>query len=407
MAFNPGFRKPGGLPRSPVEEIRALISAGRLDAADKKLKLLRRTRPRDADLLNMSGVVALQRTDPATAREYFSKAASLAPERQDILHHLGEASRLTGHWDAAATAYRQALAKGATRYTTWRGLGLALLALDDATGAVTALEKASAGNPKDQITLLKLAEAQAGAGDSQRAIATARQALALDPGNSAARNNLGVLLTNGGFPEESVEHLQQATALAPDRPDYRLNLAAACRAAGQMQVAAGHYEQAIRQTDIGAAGLSAYASLLETLNRTQEAEDFAARALVLDPDDAAALLTTAILKRRTKQYQAALDILEPMEGRDDLAYELAASRYFEIGTNLDRLGRYDDAWRAFTRCNEVHDRSDTARPMDRDAFFADIRNARDVFTPDRVRSWPTAVPDDHPAPVFLVGFPRS
>lgn len=407
MAFNPGFRKPKGLPQSPADEIRGLISAGRLDAAEKKLKLLRRTRPRDADLLNMSGVVALQRTDLKAAWAHFSKAAALAPDRQDILHHLGEASRLTGQWDAAATAYRQALAKGASKFTTWRGLGLALLALGDATGAVTALEKASAGSPRDQITLLKLAEAQAAAGEGQAAISTARQALALDPASSAARNNLGVLLLNGNFPEEAAEHLRQATDLAPDRPDYRLNLAAACRAAGLMEEAAGHYAEAIRQPETPASALSAYASLLETLNRTEEAEDLALQALEIDPDDAAALLTRAILCRRAKQYQAALDILEPMEGRTDLGYELATSRYFEMGTNLDRLGRYDDAWLAFSRCNDIHDRSDIARPMDRDAFFADIRNARDIFTGERVSRWPVDIADDQPAPVFLVGFPRS
>tara|TARA_R110002110_G_scaffold186923_8_gene394151 strand:- start:72 stop:2033 length:1962 start_codon:yes stop_codon:yes gene_type:complete len=407
MAFNPGFRKPSGLPQNPVDEIRGLISSGRLDIAEKKLRLLRRTRPRDADLLNMSGVVALQRNDLKAAWDHFSKAAVLAPKRSDILHHLGEAGRLTERWDAAATAYRQALAAGAAKYTTWRGLGLALLALNDAEGAVTALEKAAAGNPQDQITLLKLAEAQAGAGDSQAAIGTARQALALDPVNPAARNNLGVLLLDGDSPDEAIEHLQQATDLAPDRLDYRLNLAAACRTAGLMDQADLHYGQAIRQPEIAASGLSAYASLLEMMNRTEEAGDLAARALQLDPADAPALLTRAILNRRARQYQAALDILEPMEGRQDLGYELAASRYFEMGTNLDRLGRYSEAWSAYARCNAVHDRSDVARPMDRDAFFADIRNAQNIFTADRVSRWPTNIPDDQPAPVFLVGFPRS
>lgn len=406
MAPRPGGRPPRGLPPNPLETIRGLIGAGRLDDAARQLARLRKTRPRDPDLLNMSGVVALQKGNAAAAFDDFTRAATLAPSRHDLHHHRGEAARLLERWPDAADSYERALAAGSTRPATLRGLGLARLALDQPAAAVSALTRAVAADSSDAAAWLKLAEARSRAGDADGAIEAASKASALAPREPAAHNNLGVLQLAAGRAEEAISSLRQAVDLAPENMAYRGNLAAACRQAGQFDAALEIYD-AIPDPAANAGLHAARASLLEFMNRTADAGDAVTRALALDPDEPQALVTQAILLRRDRRYEDALACLARLDGRADLDYELDASRHFEAGTALDRLGRYAEAWQAFARCNEVHDRSAIAAGMDRDAFFRDIDNARAAFTPDRVASWSSAPSDGDPAPVFLVGFPRS
>ncbi|MEQ9326084.1 MAG: sulfotransferase [Rhodospirillales bacterium] len=394
------------MPPNPLDTVRALIAAGRLDEAARHLAILRKTRPRDPDLLNMSGVVALQKGKAAAAFDDFSKAASLAPSRQDLHHHRGEAARLLERWSDAADSYENALKAGSTRPATLRGLGVARLALGQADEAVAALDRAVAADGSDAAAWLKLAEARSLAGNATRAVEAASKACELAPGEAAAHNNLGVLQLSAGQAEAAVTSLRRAVDLALSNMAYRGNLAAACRQAGRFDAALEIYES-IPESAANAALYAAQASLLEYMNRTSDAGDAVARALALDPGEPQALVTRAILLRRDRQYEAALACLDRLEGRDDLDYELDASRHFEAGTDLDRLGRYADAWQAFARCNEVHDRSAVAAAIDRDAFFRDIDNARSAFTPGRIASWPADVVDNEAAPVFLVGFPRS
>lgn len=406
MAFRPGAGPPRGLPPSPLDNIRGLIGAGRLDEAARQLAVLRKTRPRDADLLNMCGVVALQKGQTSAAFDDFSRAVALAPSRQDLHHHRGEAARLLERWPDAAESYESALKAGSTRPATLRGLGVARLALRQADQAVAALDRAVAADASDAAAWLKLAEARSLAGNTARAVEAASRACALAPREAAAHNNLGVLQLAAGEAEAAVTSVRRAVDLAPENIAYRGNLAAACRQAGQFDAALEIYD-AIPAPAASAGLHAARASLLEYMNRTSEAADAAARALELDPDEPQALVTQAILLRRDRRYEDALACLARLEGRTDLDYELDASRHFEAGTDLDRLGRYADAWQAFARCNEVHDRSPFAAAIDRDAFFRDIDNARAAFTPERVSSWIGEIADETPAPVFLVGFPRS
>jgi tetratricopeptide (TPR) repeat protein len=406
MAFRPGTRPPRGLPPNPLDTVRQLIGAGRLDEAGRQLARLRKTRPRDADVLNMAGIVALQEGDAAAAFEDFTRAVSLAPVRHDLLLHRGEAARVLERWADAADAYEKAIAAGSPRATAWRGLGIAKLGSGDAPAAAAALERAVTIDKTDAAAWLKLAEARSLAGDSGKAVDAASQACRLAPREAAAQNNLGVLLLASDRAADALSPLQKAVALAPGNVAYQANLAAACRGAGQFDAALETYA-AIPADRMTAPLHAARASLLEYMNRTAEAHEAVDRALELDPDEAQALVTRAILLRRARKYDAALDSLARLDGRTDLDYELDASRHFEAGTCLDRLGHYPEAWQAFARCNAVHDRSQVAAAIDRDAFFRDIENARTAFTPELVQGWPSDPADDEPAPVFLVGFPRS
>jgi tetratricopeptide (TPR) repeat protein len=408
MAFN-SMNRPGGrkLPPKPSDAVRSLLAAGRWAEAEKKLRLLRKTAPRDPDILNFSGIAALQLGQADAALDHFGKAAALAPGRADIQHHLGEAARLCSAWETGRDAFRKALTVNQGKSTSWRGLGLCLIGTGEFDEAVKALSRALSMDPKDGAALLKLAEAQAGAGQMEAALASAARAADLMPAEAGARNNYGVLLLQAGEADKAVAELEAAVAAAPGRTDYLGNLAAACRAAGRFDAALDHYDRAIATGEAPAAIHAGRASLLEYLNRLDEAGQAAEQALTLEPGNPQALLTAAMLDRRAKDHEAALEKLAKIPADAGLGFELDASRHFEAATCLDRLGRHDEAWEAYTACNRVHDASPPAHGMDRDAFFRDIVNARESFTPGRVAAWPDRIDDGAMVPAFLVGFPRS
>jgi hypothetical protein len=78
------------------------------------------------------------------------------------------------------------------------------------------------------------------------------------------------------------------------------------------------------------------------------------------------------------------------------------------GQLLDALGEHDAAFASFTRMNNAHF-EDRSRPLERaSAWREELRRQLDATTADWVTGWAAPpVQPSRPAPVFLVGFPRS
>ena len=79
-----------------------------------------------------------------------------------------------------------------------------------------------------------------------------------------------------------------------------------------------------------------------------------------------------------------------------------------LGQLNDGAGHYDDAWRAFSRMNEIQ-RSDLSHPEERAAAYRQpLRANHEATTPEWAQKWiDLDVDDGRASPVFLVGFPRS
>lgn len=138
-------------------------------------------------------------------------------------------------------------------------------------------------------------------------------------------------------------------------------------------------------------------------SRPQDLASLAGDAEVGNADPAAVNLVKAYACRRARKYQHGLEALQGVP--EDFE---SAVREHLLGQMLEGTGDYDAAFAAFARMNEVQSR-DPTRPLERAAAHR-MRLERQLraTTQEWIASWRAPpVPAARPAPVFLVGFPRS
>jgi tetratricopeptide (TPR) repeat protein len=108
--------------------------------------------------------------------------------------------------------------------------------------------------------------------------------------------------------------------------------------------------------------------------------------------------------RRAKRFAEGLAALE------QVPEELENARRANLlGQLLEGLGRYDEAFAAYARMNELMREQNGPRAQERASNYRDlIRNRHQATTEEWVGRWRTETSKDpRPAPVFLFGFPRS
>ena len=232
----------------------------------------------------------------------------------------------------------------------------------------------------------------------------ARNAVRIAPDNPQSHNLMGMIMTEAGRPRLGEYHYRQVLTLTAARaPILLANLAWCLKNQGRMQEARTLYEEStaaapdIRQTWLG------WARLEEADRNFPAATDKLDRLDALTPNDPGAILTRATLLGRQQQHDEAIALLDRAAG----PAILGPTELSEKGRLLDRLGRYDDAWTAFSEAKRI------ARELSGQAYLDDAANdtinrLRRLFTSGRLATLPRATTrTDTPQPIFILGFPRS
>ena len=96
-------------------------------------------------------------------------------------------------------------------------------------------------------------------------------------------------------------------------------------------------------------------------------------------------------------------------GRNEL-FNFGSRKEFERGQVLEKFGRHPEAFEAHTQCKALLAQM-RAGPFDRAAKLATLQQERAILTSQRASAWSLKLgatpPVAGPAPVFIVGFPRS
>jgi tetratricopeptide (TPR) repeat protein len=170
-----------------------------------------------------------------------------------------------------------------------------------------------------------------------------------------------------------------------------------------MEASEATYKQAVDLDPTNSTAHLGLAFVYEMTNRIDDLSALRKQAEARRVADNALNFIRAYEHLRAKRYEAGLAALEQVPA------ELESIRRYHLqGQLLDRAGRYDEAFAAFSRMTELF-AEDPTHPEERGASYRDaIRRSRDIVTDEWVRSWrPESTPDPRPTPVFLVGFPRS
>lgn len=243
-----------------------------------------------------------------------------------------------------------------------------------------------------------------GSGRLDEAILAFEAALARAPGPTL-RAELGAVLLAAGRAEDALPHLRRAHTEAPDQAVVVGRLGLALRALKQFPEAVAHLSRAAALAPRVADHHAHLAATLESLGRNDEAAAAADRALDVAPKHTLALLVRAQLQRVAGDPAGALARLEglleaPLSARDRSEVQ------HERGQALDRLGRTEEAFAAFSESKSLAGGLPAARTVDRAHYPALLRVLAGHY---RTAGAPRPGPSDPGTPRigFLVGFPRS
>jgi tetratricopeptide (TPR) repeat protein len=381
--------------------------AGRLDQAEQCYRTVLRRRPTDPDALNLSGVIAQERGQPARAVQLISQALRRRRNFPEALTNLARAQTAARDPEAAAESARQAIALAPTLAEAHLQLGRALLDLNDNRAAIDACRRAvelmpnsldaqvnlGAGllrvkeygaaaeayqaahilKPDRPETLTDFAEALVGLERCDEALRCDERAVALAPNDWRTHAGHAATLKQAQDVAGSTAACKRALALKPDATNVRLMLAFNLAALGHFDEAAANHRQVLESDPDCAEAQRGLITIGERIENTGELSRL--RAIV---DDAA----------------------QPVGRR--------ISMNFALGALLDKEGDYNEAFRRIAEANRLvkGQREAEDQGFDRHALRRHVDNLIASFAPgafDSVEGWG----DSSELPVFIVGMPRS
>jgi tetratricopeptide (TPR) repeat protein len=252
----------------------------------------------------------------------------------------------------------------------------------------------------NEITLLLL-----GNGDVIEAERHARNAVRIAPETGQAHYLLAMVMTEAHRPAVGEFHYRRATELSGQRdPVLLANHALCLKNQGKMQEARALYQDSLAAAPDSLHTLLGFARLEEADRNLDAALALLDRADETFPGNPSARLLRAVVLGRKGDAGAALALL------DGLASDhggLGPSEFLEKGRLLDKMGRYEEAFEAFTEGKR------RLREISGHAYLEDYaaQNAarlKNFFTAKRLALLPRAARRaDVAQPLFVVGFPRS
>jgi Tfp pilus assembly protein PilF len=315
---------------------------------------------------------------------------------------LAEQRAQAGDGDGAVAVLSSLLEAHPASVEGWAAMARVFTAAGLAEDAAGCWQQAVAigGRPEHLFALGSLLQ---GAGDAAAAAGCYVRAVRADPGLIAAHHNLAGLYAASGRLDAAVQHYEQVVATDPGHARAWGNLGVVLRQLGRDEEAAQALERAVAADPRYARAWANLASAREAANDVDGARSAVRRALALDARDPLARLTAARLDRAAGELERASTALDAL-ATESLSGDVAARVRLESGFVRDRLGDVDGAFAAFEAGQGALARLPAAQAVDRRSYPQLLANI--AAAADRLLDRPP--PEDaDPAPVFVVGFPRS
>jgi len=228
----------------------------------------------------------------------------------------------------------------------------------------------------------------------------ARTALRVNPLNAQAHNLLGTLLSELNDLPSGEWHFRRAIELGGPQARFLANLGLNLMQQGRTEDAEAHFARADTVAPPNLHTLGHWSKLAEVRGDMPRALELLQRAAAASSESDVSLLRANHLARTGKSGEALALLAESPDMNGD-------ARLLR-GRLLDRLGRYDEAWRDFVMGKELLAREGGGLTYDVkgvETFFARMER---FFVRDNIGRLPHApVRDGAPQPIFIMGAPRS
>ena len=345
------------------------FQANRLQEADALCRRMAETEPGESEIFNLWAAVLLQGGHPDAATQLLARAIELNGGIREYHHNLGNVLRDMGRFEEAAGAFQNALRIAPQAVDSCFELGLTLLDLDRPLDAAPVFKAAVVFAPNVTDGHFRLGFCQLRTGANRAAIDAFRNALRCQPDLSDAHTNLAIMLRQEGDLDAALQSYRHSVVLRPDDPFIMSNLGDALKEVDQHE------------------------ALTATLERTVR----------LAPHDAEfhySLAMGGTYGRDDWRLQALETLAETLPAQDrngQIHVHFALAKAYEDIGEPDASFRHQEAGNALKRGDIKYDEG---------VFLRGVRRIKDAFTPDLVARL-GGTGDSSPAPIFIVGMPRS
>ena len=356
------------------------------------------------DMIDQAALLQLT-GDARSAAALCRRVLALQPGNAFALNHLGRALFNTGMPAEARQAFTESTRLAPGYFQAWHNLGHVLRAMNDSAGAEKAYGQALAIAPYYRSALLNLALLKMGRGENKAAAGLLESLLVADPDNAEGLLNLAICHHIERQYDAAEQAYQRAIAAEPGNPRPHRHLGNLYKELQDGRRAVDCYRNALALAGNDGDTWAELISGLEQLNDLDAAQRAADEGLARIPDSPDIRFESAKIARRRGLLAEAESILSGI-APNTLHPRLVQAYHYECGTLADRMARFDDAFAAFSKGNELAGGSVRARATDRTALPAQI----DAVTRWLSRGAPAAcAPDGDPGAdlCFLIGFPRS
>lgn len=400
--------------------------------------------PENAEALHLLGVVEAFSGKTAEGIALIRRAIAREPEEPLFRINLARALKRAGDFARAAAEMRAAAPLAPGDRGLLYEIGVAEQDAGNYREALAVFESLARAEPRNFELLMRFGDCAMFAGEAEKAIAAANriheiapdrpEAIRLATGAAVAAKNwpeaeqlardwtrrfpkeangwkvLSNVLYEVGRREDAKIAFDEVLKLEPDVPANRVIADVLARFVKNHEDARTRLDAADAEAVESAEAAAALAVLGIHAGQFRDAERFALRAIDLDPGNIRSYMHYASLKEG-EVPDAHLEALERAEAAGDFPAHLGARLAFTLGLIHEARGDLDQAFAAMTLGNERKFAAaraeglvfDAAAEAERTKAFAEAFASR-----PKAPAYPKGEAGKaHPAPIFVVGMPRS
>ena len=256
--------------------------AGRLSPARAIYDSVLAAEPKNAEVLHLLGVMAMQTGDPAGAMVYIDRALAVRPDFVKPLNNRGLVLLQLGRADEALAVFDRVVELDPQGIAGHKNRAAAAVAAMRHDEAARSFRRVVEMDPQALDAMCDLGSVLSSMGRADEALTVLDRVLAVAPQYPTVHLNRGVVLRALHRRDEAIASFERALALKEDWPEAHFNLGNALMLAGRNREAEAAFRRAV---ELKPTFLEAYGNLanaLHALGRTDEAVAAARRAVEIN-----------------------------------------------------------------------------------------------------------------------------
>lgn len=379
-----------------------------LDSAKKCIRDFLIGSPDSADAYFHLGVLEQQTGEVDTAIELFETSIRLNPEFAGAYHNMGLIWANKENWQKAIHYYERAISANPNSPKFYNNLGVAFQTIGDYKASERALISAISLDNNFLEAILNLADTLRLDGKLEQAKINYESAIRIDSDCSRSYVGRGICLQKQEMYDLAVESFRRALSIEPGNADCRFKLGITYIQLNRYELALEEIEKSITLNPNFVAAHKNRCELLEKMNRLEELERALTEGIDAIGEKSSELgYFQARLSYRKKNYDTALAQIESSPFTSVTGDEIVRSLKLKADCQ-NALGHFKAAFGTYTEMNREIRTTSAFDWTSADYYFSRVAaHAKILSEMSRASFQRNSDEPPIPAPVFLIGFPRS